>query len=69
VIEVIPCADVPYRCDGFDPADWEGEVPDFSPFREWEKRVQGTDVMYRALQSAAGRWCPPRRLLSALRSS
>jgi hypothetical protein len=26
--QVIPCADVPYRCDGFDPADWpRSEVP------------------------------------------
>jgi hypothetical protein len=33
VIEVIPCAGVPYRCDGFDPADWEGDVPDLSQFR------------------------------------
>jgi hypothetical protein len=32
VIEIIPCADVPYRCDGFDPADWEGDVPDLSQF-------------------------------------
>ncbi len=30
---VIPCADAPYRCDGFDPADWPGKIPDFSPFR------------------------------------
>jgi len=25
--EVVPCADTPYRCDGFDPADWPGDVP------------------------------------------
>ena len=38
VIEILPCAGVPYRCDGFDPADWPGgEVPDFSLFREWER--------------------------------
>ena len=41
VVEVIPCADVPYRCDGFDPADWPpGEVPDFSLIREWERRTR-----------------------------
>ena len=40
-VEVIPCADVPYRCDGFDPADWPpGEVPDFSLFREWGQRAR-----------------------------
>ena len=33
VIEVILCAGIPYRCDGFDPADWEGDVPDLSQFR------------------------------------
>lgn len=32
VIEVFPCASIPYRCDGFDPADWPGEVPDFAAF-------------------------------------
>lgn len=32
-VEVIPCTDTPYRCDGFDPADWPGGIPDFSPFR------------------------------------
>jgi hypothetical protein len=37
-VEVIPCAGTPYRCDGFDPADWPpGEVPDFKLFRELER--------------------------------
>ena len=41
VVEVIPCAGVPYTCDGFDPADWPpGEVPDFTLLREWEARVR-----------------------------
>jgi hypothetical protein len=31
-VEIIPCVDTPYRCDGFDPADWPGDVPDFSAF-------------------------------------
>ena len=40
-VEVIPCAGTPYRCDGFDPADWpEGEIPDFSLLREWERRAE-----------------------------
>jgi len=31
--ELIPCADTPYRCDGFDPADWLGKPPDLSAIR------------------------------------
>jgi hypothetical protein len=41
-VEIIPCADVPYTCDGFDPADWpQGKIPDFTLFREWEARQEG----------------------------
>jgi hypothetical protein len=41
IIEVIPCADAPYTCHGFDPADWApGCVPDFTLVREWERGGQ-----------------------------
>jgi hypothetical protein len=36
--EIHACPGVPYRCDRFDPADWEGEPPDFALFRQWEAR-------------------------------
>ena len=38
-VEVIRCPGIPYTCDGFDPADWPpGEIPDFTPIRDWEAR-------------------------------
>ena len=48
-IEAFPCADVPYRCDGFDPADWPGEVPDFSAFAFLSQGAEPTDVGGRTL--------------------
>ena len=54
-VEIIPCADAPYRCDGFDPADWPpGEIPDFSPFREWERRAAGDGGSETAATREAG---------------
>jgi hypothetical protein len=49
VVEVFPCADTPYRCDGFDPADWPGDVPDFSALAFLNQPAEPADIAGRSL--------------------
>ena len=69
VVEVVPCADIPYCCDGFDPADWPaGEVPDFSLFREWERQagVTGCAGIVRACECGTTEPAAPREAAGGL---